>query len=567
MASGGDVDVNIVDTRSTSLSASGVTPETESLESSPTRNGDARAISGSGGPPSLQSPEIRRMENKLAHVLEVVSKQREDIERILKSVDGLRQGMISLQEYMDRIEMERSTSQKNLVERVQRQEAITQNRADSATTSGANEEWIKELISDFRQVRHRVDSLESANAVRARGPAPRPLQTARMTGPLARRPHSSTRSPTLTTTLRASPTNSPSIANSPVTATSTDLQDVPMSQHPAQSFGYASWQPVNQVSFTTQPTVSPSATLEKDETITVASYGAYARNNMIDNLMGPPALPDTQSAPHGPSQRVSSFIEDTPMSSINTAEQDTQRYLQQNVRVDDLTDRDYEPSRRSQSLASPRPRALPASVEVQLSLDNIVDSATPTAPGGTHDFAQNGNRSVSGRSRRSLHEDQRQTPEWERDSWGASGQATPNGYTPDPMGTYHDRGSNASRRGVSGGPGFGRTPKRQKKMTKDGKLDGRSAEKKRNAEGYLLRADGSVDMRSARYKPKDPLDAGDAGQQVMLANPDAPPHQAEGQFDEKHRKIMQQIFRPSRADSVQHKKLRDGQAAVEPVVL
>ena len=98
-------------------------------------------------------------------------------------------------------------------------------------------------------------------------------------------------------------------------------------------------------------------------------------------------------------------------------------------------------------------------------------------------------------------EDLRETPEWERDDWTASDMVVQDGRTTDHATPARStpsrpRGQQLGRRGVSGRPGSLSATKRRPLQDWD------DTERQRDSEGYLLKADGSRDMRSARHRDK-----------------------------------------------------------------
>ena len=209
-------------------------------------------------------------------------------------------------------------------------------------------------------------------------------------------------------------------------------------------------------------------------------------------------------------------------------ESDTQQYLRRTVPMDDLDDVDYSSSDRSASPIS-YSGDIPDTVEIQSSLDHILDPVTPARPMPVASGRSRG----SGRKGVSMGykwiEDQRATPEWERDDWSGpetskttkDTAASPNPHSRTPT---HARGQHAGRRGVSGSLGSHSASKRKSLQGPDG------VEKQRDSEGYLIKADGSRDMRSARYRDRA-IEENEAGDDALERTPK----------DGQPRKVMEQI--------------------------
>lgn len=506
--------INIVDSASTPASL-GSTPQTEAQEPN-FKDFVEQVSSPTAGGRSDQKDASRRMEKKLGQAIELISKQREDIDLLLKSVSGLRRGLVSVQESIGHLEM---------------------NNKPPDTTN---------FQAELGFMRRQLDALQATSSEPLH-PAPqtRPYQTAKMKGPLARRPlelESSARSPTFAATIRESTNSGGNRRKSPIPIASTELRDVSMSEDPpppsANPFEDGQWR-TNDKSRRREKLDSSPGTFGRSDSITVASS---ARNNAVDRIMGPPASfggrPDLADSRH----QIRSSIEYPPRLTGELIEAETQEYLQRTVATDDADDTDYEPSNRSASPPSTRPSGMPASVEVQSSLDNILDSVTRSAGNGAYGPSRGDSARGMSRSRTSW-DGLRQTSEWYEDNWTDPEEAYQNGTTPS---RTQLRGSGSGRRGVSRGFGSERGTKWQK-TARGGKVHNRRVEKQRDAEGYLLRANGTRDMRSARYRDKQ--SAEEAG--AVGSGEDGPPEEANDtitMYGENHQRIMGLIFPQRRQD-------------------
>lgn len=420
--------------------------------------------------PSAYSREMKRMEEELAQAKKTISEQRLDLDRCLRSIDGLKAGLFSVQEFIGRAEAEGATSH----------------------TNGGQSKAVESLTSELQRLKRRINVLEAKNphASLPQATKAKPAQTARMTGPLARRPpppSKTTSSSEYTPTLPGS-ISSVAKASSPAVVASVESRDLTMGDYPPTAASETDRPTEKGQGVDLAANLSPSTFIGSNRTV-AESHLLEEANNVSDTRMGPPAPPSERQV--AASQSVRPSVRNTPRYSNDTIELDTQEYLRRTVPAYDTDDIDYEPSHRSLSPASLRPSDLPASIEIQSSLDNILDPATPMRRRKVSDSRRGRSTGRStALSRKSYAENRRQTPDWELDDWDGPREAygTPSYTTPS-----RSRGSNSVRRGVSGGLGSARAPKRQKS-------ESYSFEKERDAEGYLLRADGKRDMRSARYK-------------------------------------------------------------------
>ncbi|MCJ1379742.1 hypothetical protein MMC17_002845 [Xylographa soralifera] len=543
IATGVSVSINIVDSSSTPLSFSlGATPESDLHESNNGESGGSESFPALANGRSAQKDEVKRIEKKLAQAIEVIGRQSEDIEKLLKSVTSLKQGLVSVQESVGRMETDVS-----MFQRVRDGYGRNQETLDRTITEAPAKYYhlptepptdTVNIQPESTFVRSHFDAIHGSNQIPLHPAQPRPLQTARMTGPLARRPlevASSTRSPTYTATIRGSPSSGINKRKSPVALTNSVSRDVSMSEDPpppsANPFEDRQWQMNSQSRSRNIDIESSADTFGRGETITVESRGSTPRNNAIDRLMGPPAQPSTRPGPLEPVQRVRSSIENIPRSSGDVNEADTQEYLRRTVATDDAEDTDYEPSNRSQSPPSQKPSEMPASVEVQSSLDNILDPVTPAMRRELHGYPPSDSRDTD-HSRRSWADNGGQTTGWHENAWGGPSEWNSDGTTPGRAGFQQVRGLTTMRRGVSRGSGRGA---KRLKTAREGKVDGRSAEKQRDAEGYLLRADGTRDMRSARYRDKQSAERASGEPAEGLAGPIQ-------EYDENHRRTMKLMF-------------------------
>ena len=460
----------------------------------------ANPLQGSPNGGSAQNEELRRFELKLGQAMELLHEQRDDIDRTLKSIDGLKQGLFSVQEFIGRFETNGY--------------ALRVDRSESKE--------IQVLRMDLDNMRRQLTSLEAASSsisgpVKAKQP-----QTAKMTGPLARRPLSTSHnanSSISTTTIRMPTSSNVPIIQSPASSVNSGLKDSIMHdvrphQSPIIPNGYHGVQ----TTLAQAQTQSSPGTFGKSGSSTVESVGQHESKNVIDSFMAPPILPTVRPGTVEPVSLVRPSIESVPRSSVGAAEPDTQEYLRRTARIDDTQDTDYQPS-----IQMPSPgtsRNIPASIEIQSSLDNILDSVTPLRWQHVNGTSP-GMGSASGRPRKSWIDDQRQTPEWERPEWGGSSQIYQTTIRNTP------RQPRGTRRGVSGGVGQSRTPKRQK-------YEATGFGRERDEEGYLLRADGRRDMRSARYRR-----SGDEEPAINKPNGTAPNGSG---YSEQHERIMAQIY-------------------------
>ncbi|MCJ1474270.1 alpha-1,6-mannosyltransferase [Lambiella insularis] len=480
VGAGTAVSINIVDSSSNPASFRS-TPDAEMQGPNLQSSSDQIVFSTTDGQ-SDQKDVAKRMEQKLGQALDLINKQREDIDLLLKNVTGLRRGLVSVQESVAQLE------------------TINSKYPDTVN-----------LQTELSFMRLQLDAMQAASSEPLQ-PAPqsRPHQTAKMKGPLARRPlepATTNRSPTFTATIRESTSSGSSKIQSSGPPASTESRDISMSEDrpppSANPFEDGQWRTSDQSRHRETLESSPG-TFGRADSITVEPQKSSLRNNAVDRLMGPPGPPNSRLGPTESRQQIPSSSEIFPRPTRELSEADTQEYLQRTVATDDAEDTDYEPSNHSASLSSMRPSNVPASVEVQSSLDNILDPVTPSAGEGAYGPAHGGSQDAD-RSRQSWMDDQRRSSEWYGNAWVDPRELHQNGMTPSRM---HNDGSSNMRRGVSRGLGSGRGAKRQK-TTRDGKVDGRSVEKQRDAEGYLLRADGTRDMRSARYRDKQ--SAGEVG--------------------------------------------------------
>ena len=538
------MNINIVDSSSTPLSFSlGATPEPDDHESTHGEFGGAEPLSALANGRSGQKDEVKRVEKKLAQAIETISRQSEDIEKLLQSVTSLKQGLVSVQESVGHMETDVS-----VLQRVRDGYGRNQETLDRTSTEAPAK--YHQLPTEFpinaanvqpeaTSTRSHFDAIHGSNQIPLHPAQPRPLQTARMTGPLARRPlevASSTRSPTYTATMRGSPGSGVNKRKSPVALTNIEPRDVSMSEDPpppsANPFEDRQWQMNSQSRSHNTDMDSSVDTFGRGETITVESRGSTPRNNTIDRLMGPPAQPTTKSGLVEQFQRVRSSIENMPRSTGDPGEADTQEYLRRTVATDDAEDTDYEPSNRSQSPQSQRPSQIPASVEVQSSLDNILDPVTPSSIRRDLQEYPLSDFRDTGRSRSNWADNSGLSTGWHGTAWGGPSEWNPDGTTPGRGGLQHVRGLTTMRRGVSRGSGRGA---KRLKTAREGKVDGRSAEKQRDAEGYLLRADGTRDMRSARYRDKQSAERASGEAADGLSGPAQ-------EYDESHRRTMKLMF-------------------------
>lgn len=480
---------------------------------------ESKALPASADGIASQNREMKRMEEELAQAKSTINHQRSDLTRCLKAIDGLKAGLFAVQEFIGRIETEGATSYTN--------------REQSKEVAG--------LALELQRLKRRVSVLEAEKIHVSRSRPTKPVQTARMTGPLARRPLSArdTTSTSQHTPTLERPTKGATKANSPVTVTILESRELTMGNDlqtvASENLGRAEQRQGADLAIT----LSPSTFAGSNRTVP-ESHVYDATNNAVDRPMGPPAPPNERERIVAASQSVRPSVRNTPRHSDNTMELDTQEYLRRTVHVDDIDDVDYEPSQRSPSPSSLRPSNMPASTEIQSSLDNILDPATPLRRRKISDSKQGRSTDRStALSRKSYFENRRQTPEWELEDWVGPREAngTSSYTTPSRI-----RGPSSVRRGVSGGFGSSRAPKRQKS-------ESHGTEKERDAEGYLLRADGRRDMRSARYKKPpgedgaDNMNNGTVGPyraiEVTELNVE---NNAQPVYDERHEWTMGRIF-------------------------
>ena len=532
-----------MDSSSTPLSASlGASPEPDVHEFNHGESGASESLPPIANGRSAQKDEMKKMEKKLAQAIALISRQSDDIDTLLKSVTSLKQGLVSVQESVGRMETDVSGLQNTREDYGRDQEILSRTNTEAPAnynhvpTESRNDAVTVQPEATF--MKSRFDAIHGSNQIPLHSVQSRPLQTARMTGPLARRPLegvSSTRSPTYTATMRASPSSGTNKRKSPVALTNSELRDVSMSEDSpppsANPFEDRQWQMKNQSGSHNTNMGSSADTFGRGETITVESRGSTPRNNATDRLMGPPAHPTPRSGPFEPLQLVRSSIENLARSLGDANEADTQEYLRRTVATDDADDTDYEPSNRSQSPPSQRPSQIPASVEVQSSLDNILDPVTPSTHRELNDYPFSDSRHT-GHSGRSWADNKGQSTGWNEQAWGGFNEWNSEGTTPGRVGLQHARGLTTMRRGVSRGSGRGA---KRLKTAREGKVDGRSAEKQRDAEGYLLRADGTRDMRSARYRDKQSAERGSGEPAEGVAGPVQ-------EYDENHHRTMKLMF-------------------------
>ncbi|MCJ1249158.1 hypothetical protein MMC30_006381 [Trapelia coarctata] len=481
------------------------------------------------GGPSAQDRQMERMEEELAQAKKTIKEQRLDLDRCLRSIEGLKAGLFSAQEYIGRIETEGATSH----------------------TNHGELKAVEGLTAELQRLKRRIDVLETENphASLPQASKARPAQTARMRGPLARRPHPSshTASSSEYTPTVGRPVSSATKVNSPAVIASVESKDIIMGDNPQNAALGPLGSTEKREGDDHAVQLSPGTLIGSNRTIAESDVLGET-NNVGDALMGPPAPPSKRQSNIAASQSVRPSIRNTPRYSNDTIELDTQEYLRRTVPAYDTEDIDYEPSQRSLSPASLRPSDLPASIEIQSSLDNLLDPATPMRRRKVSDSrrGQSTGRRSTALSRKSYVENRRLTPEWELDDWedpresfGAPSYTTPS----------RSRGSNSVRRGVSGGlGGSARAPKRQKS-------ESYGLERERDAEGYLLRADGKRDMRSARYRKPQGEDGGSDGTNGInetdganeLNGPNGTDETNAGNttqsgYGEKHEWIMHQIF-------------------------
>jgi len=482
VATGAMVKLNIVEPPRELLQASGGNgSESEINYSSLTEPLASTALPTSADGISSQNREMKKMEEELAQAKNTINEQKSDLTRCLKAIDGLKAGLFAVQEFVGRIETEGTTSYTNC----------------------GQSKGVEDLASELQRLKRRVSVLEAekAHISRPRPTKAKPVQTARMTGALARRPLSvrDTTSTSEHTPTYERSTSGATKGNSPVIVTSVESRDLTMGEDVQNMASESLGRAEQQRGVDLAATFSPSTFAGSNRTVP-ESHVRDETNKAVERLMGPPAPPNERQSIIAASQSIRPSVRNTPRYSDDTIELDTQEYLRRTVHVDDIDDTDYEPSQRSPSPASLRPSDMPASIEIQSSLDNILDPATPLRRRKISDskHGRSTGRS-SALSRKSYLENRRQTPEWELEDWEDPREAngTPSYTTPSRI-----RGSSSVRRGVSGGFGSTRAPKRQKS-------ESYGIEKERDAEGYLLRADGRRDMRSARYKKPQGEDGAD----------------------------------------------------------
>ena len=499
VVNGTDVKARLVDYCPTSRSASpGGTP-------GPGINGSLVANPSLGSPYGrpAQNEELRRFELKLAQAMELLYEQRDDIDRSLKGIEGLKQGLILVQAFIGRLETNGYTHQ----------------------VDHSDSKELQALRTDIDNMRRQLYSLETASSSISRPVKTKQPQTAKMTGPLARRPlitSSNANSSISTTTIRESTSSIVPSIQSLASGINPGLKDIMMhdigsDRSPINPDGYnADQTTVAQAQIQSSPGI-----LGRSSSSAVEPMGQNGLENVVDKLMGPPLMPTERPGTFEPVPLVRPSIESAPRSSVSAAELDTQEYLRRTARRDDTEDTEYQPSTRIPSPGSSR--NIPASIEVQSSLDNILDPATPLRWQHVNGASPGMGRG-SGRSRKSWVDDRRQTPEWERPEWAGPSetyQTTIRNTTRQPRGT---------RRGVSGGIGPSRAPKRQKKMS----YEATGFERERDEEGYLLRADGRRDMRSARYRKS-------GGEEPAINKPNGNAPNGSG-YSEQHQRIMAQIY-------------------------
>ena len=227
----------------------------------------------------------------------------------------------------------------------------------------------------------------------------------------------------------------------------------------------------------------------------IANLGPGETSNLVDSLTAPSR--SMGQSPQGSRDNLGATIP-TPDSASKQEILETQRYRKR-LRLDDPDDDDYISSTGSTSLVSLSGR-FPPTQDRQSSLNNILDPTTPRLTGERPARSRESGRKGL-RTGYAWVEDLRETPEWERDDWAASDMVVQDGRTIGPVTPARStpsrpRGQQLGRRGVSGRPGSHSATKRKPLQ------DWNDSERERDSEGYLLKADGSRDMRSARHRDR-----------------------------------------------------------------
>ena len=249
----------------------------------------------------------------------------------------------------------------------------------------------------------------------------------------------------------------------------------------------------------------PSDGSKERQPTSIANLGPGKTANLVDSLTVPSSFMD--QGQQGSRDNLGSSIP-TPDSIPKQENSNTQKYRKR-FRLDDPDDYDYVSSTGSTSLASLSGR-FPPTQDRQSSLNNILDPVTPRLtkerPARSRESGRKGLRTEY-----AWVEDLRETPEWERDDWATPDMVYQDGRTIDPVTPARStpsrpRGQQLGRRGISGRPGSHSATKRRPLQDWD------DTERQRDSEGYLLKADGSRDMRSARHRAKKSEEAAATGE-------------------------------------------------------
>ena len=241
--------------------------------------------------------------------------------------------------------------------------------------------------------------------------------------------------------------------------------------------------------------MEPSSHDSRRQPPSIANLGPGETENLVDSLTTPSR--SIGQSTQGPRDNLGTTIP-TPGSVSNQEILETQQYRKR-LRLNDTDDDDYISSSASTSLVSLSGR-FPPTQDRQSSLNNILDPVTPRLtverPARSRESGRKGLRTEY-----AWVEDLRETPEWERDDWAASDMVVQDGRTIGPITPTRStpsrpRGQKLGRRGVSGRPGSHSATKRKPLQDWD------DTERQRDGEGYLLKADGSRDMRSARHRDR-----------------------------------------------------------------
>jgi hypothetical protein len=506
-----------------------------------------------------QNIEITKLQNELARAIDLIERQREDFERCLNSIDGLKAGLSTCQEFVGKAE-----DNPFLV------------RDELADTS-----LVKKLLAEIERLSSRIKALEAANE--SRRSVDSRQSTGRMTGSLARQmpfggmissnlanPPAPPGRPIdrgLAMAPSAGPPSGPGpngVTMVPFTSSVNRGELRPGPQLTTQQRQLTSQQ-------SSRPESSPG-TLVGSNPNTVASK---APDEIRSRYIPPPATENRLSvvASNG-LHRSSSAM------STNGMDPDTQEYLERTVKQDNEKDIDYEPSTRGHS---PKGQGYFDEPSNNDDRDNFLEPLTPerlrttkeTTSAPPRGSGRGGRPRGPGRGRaRGMH------ASMYRKSFGSPRTpASEESFRVAPKETASARGSYDKSRGMSSASKFTQGLKRQgstlekspvgsgkkKKRLRDeegyllradGQRDLRSIpiSRKRDEDGFLLRSDGKRDMRSVRLRKSVDGGGNASSTHSMSSSPEpsseeSSPDRPIGMGSDKHRELMNKIFPERRRQS------------------